>query len=63
MKMNMSPWFEFIAVLLGSIFGAYLAVRVTLARMEEQIKGQGATLVDHAKRIERLEGEYFSKGQ
>jgi hypothetical protein len=27
----LSPWLEFIAVLGGSIFGAYLAVRVELA--------------------------------
>lgn len=59
--MNYQPWFEFIAVLLGSVFGAYLAVRVTLARMEEQIKSHGATLTDHAKRIERLEGEHFGR--
>lgn len=58
--MNYQPWLEFIAVLFGSVFGAYLAVRVTLARMEEQIKGQAEKLNDHAKRIERLEGGYFS---
>lgn len=60
--MNFQPWLEFIAVLLGSVFGAYLAVRVTLARMEEQIKAHGGTLGDHAKRIERLEAEHFSRG-
>lgn len=57
--MNYQPWLEFIAVLFGSIFGAYLAVRVTLARMEEQIKGHTEKLNDHARRIERLESEYF----
>lgn len=60
--MNFQPWLEFIAVLGGSVFGAYLAVRVTLARMEEQIKGQTATLTDHARRIERLESTHFSRG-
>lgn len=58
--MNFQPWLEFIAVLGGSVFGAYLAVRVTLARMEEQIKGQSATLADHTRRIERLESTHFS---
>lgn len=60
--MNFSPWLEFIAVLAGSVFGAYLAVRVTLARMEEKIKAHGDRLDDHTKRIERLEGEHFSRG-
>jgi hypothetical protein len=59
--MNVSPWLEFIAVLSGSIFGAYLAVRVTLARMDEQIKGQRGILIDHASRIERLESEFFGR--
>lgn len=60
--MNFQPWLEFVAVLAGSVFGAYLAVRVTLARMEEQIKAQGGTLNDHAKRIERLEAGHFTRG-
>ena len=60
--MNYQPWLEFVAVLVGSIFGAYLAVRVTLARMEERINSQGLTLADHGKRIERLEAGYFGRG-
>lgn len=43
------------AMLLGSVFGAYLAV----PRIKEQLKAQSARIEDHAKRIERLEGEYF----
>lgn len=60
--MNYQPWLEFIAVLLGSVLGAYLAVRVTLARMDEQIKAQGARLDGHDKRIERLEDAHFRGG-
>lgn len=68
--MNFSPWLEFVAVLAGAIFGSYLAVRVELATIKEQMKAQGEKLSeqikghsvrieDHARRIERLEGEYF----
>lgn len=57
--MNFQPWLEFIAMLLGSIVGAYLAVRVTLARLEERVTAQGEKIADYGKRIERLEGEYF----
>ncbi len=57
--MNYQPWLEFVAVLAGSVFGAYLAVRVTLARMDEQIKAQGDMIKDHGKRIERLEDVHF----
>lgn len=57
--MNFQPWLEFVAVLAGAIFGSYLAVRVELASIKEQIKAQAARIKDHAKRIERLEGEYF----
>ena len=57
--MNFSIGLNFIAMLAGSVFGAYLAVRVTLAKMEEQIKAHTHRLEDHAKRIERLEGKYF----
>lgn len=60
--MNLSPWLDFVAMLIGSVFGAYLAVRVTLARVEERIKAQAAQIEDHARRIERLEGEYFKGG-
>lgn len=56
---NFQPWLEIILVLFGSIFGSYLAVRVELASIKEQIKAQGEKLRDHAKRIERLEDEYF----
>ena len=42
-----------------SIFGSYLAVRVELATIKEQIRAQSETIKDHTKRIERLEGEYF----
>lgn len=59
--MNFSPWLEFIAVLGGSIFGAYLAVRVTLARMEERLKAHDEKLDDHGERINRLEGVHFGR--
>ena len=57
--MNYQPWLEIILVLFGSIFGSYLAVRVELATIKEQIKAQGETIKDHGKRIERLEGVHF----
>jgi hypothetical protein len=57
--MNFQPWLEIILILFGSIFGSYLAVRVELATIKVQIKSQGKTIKDYAKRIERLEGEYF----
>lgn len=57
--MNFQPWLEIILVLFGSIFGSYLAVRVELATIKEQIKAQAETIKDHTKRIERLEDEYF----
>lgn len=59
--MSYQPWLEFIAVLAGSVFGAYLAVRVTLARMEEKLKAQEDKLEDHGERINRLEGVYFGR--
>lgn len=58
-RVNFSPQLNFVAMLLGSVFGAYFAVRLPLTRLEEQIKAQAARIEDHAKRIERLEGEYF----
>lgn len=57
--MNIQPWLEFLAILFGSITGAYLAVRVELARVTEQIKAHAQRIEDHSRRIERLEGEYF----
>ena len=42
-----------------SFFGAYLAVRVELARINEKMKAQDARSDGLEKRIERLEGEYF----
>lgn len=59
---NFQPWFEIIGVIGGSIIGAYLAVRVTLARMEEKLKAHDKQLDDHGERINRLEGVHFSKG-
>jgi hypothetical protein len=56
---NIQPWLEIVLVLFGSIFGSYLAVRVELATIKEQIKSQGATITDHGKRIERLEDVHF----
>lgn len=64
--MNLQPWLEIILVLGGSIFGSYLAVRVELATIKAQIAAQrerfSEQLADHARRIERLEGEYFRMG-
>lgn len=60
--MNYQPWFEFIGVLLGSVFGAYLAVRVTLARMEEKMKSHDEKLKEHGERINRLEAGHFTRG-
>jgi len=56
---NIQPWLEIVLVLFGSIFGSYLAVRVELATIREQIKSQGARLDGHDKRIERLEDHHF----
>lgn len=61
--MNYQPWLEFIAVLLGSIFGAYLAVRVTLARIEEQIKAHEDKIDSHDSRLNRLEASHFTRGR
>lgn len=60
--MNYQPWLEFIAVLGGSVFGAYLAVRVALARMEEKLKAHTEKLKDHGDRINRLEAGHFIRG-
>lgn len=60
--MGYQPWLEFIAVLSGSVFGAYLAVRVTLARVEEKLKSHEDKLKGHDERLNRLEGVHFSKG-
>ena len=38
--------------LLGGAIGAYVGLRVSIARLEEQAK-------NHSKRLDRLEGEYF----
>ena len=57
--MNFQPWLEYIVMAALSFFGAYLAVRVELARINEKMKAQDARLDDHAERIKRLEGEYF----
>jgi len=57
--MNYQPWLEIILVLFGSIFGSYLAVRVELATIKEQIKAQSLRSDGLEKRIERLEGAHF----
>jgi len=39
----------------GGALGAYVGLRVSIARVEEQVK-------NHSKRLDRLEGEYFKQG-
>lgn len=46
----------------GSVFGAYLGVRVAVARLEERSLATDATLRHLLDRIERLEGIYFVRG-
>ncbi len=46
---------NFCVSLAGGAIGAYVGLRVAIARLEEQVKS-------HDKRIDRLEGEYFKMG-
>ena len=43
----------------GSIFGAFLAVRVSLARIDEHIRGVDDRLNRHSNRINRIEDSHF----
>lgn len=46
---------NFFLSLMGGAIGAYVGLRVAIARLEEQVKS-------HDKRLDRLEGEYFKTG-
>lgn len=60
--MNYQPWVEFFVALCGSVVGAYVAVRVTLARIEEKLKSHDDKLKEHGERLNRLEGVHFERG-
>lgn len=46
---------NFFVSLMGGAIGAYVGLRVAIARLEEQVKS-------HDKRLDRLEHEYFKTG-
>lgn len=46
---------NFCVSLAGGAIGAYVGLRVAIARLEEQVKA-------HDKRLDRLEDEYFNAG-
>lgn len=46
---------NFLVSLIGGAVGAYVGLRVAIARLEEQVKS-------HDKRLDRLEHEYFKTG-
>lgn len=53
-------WLLAACSILGSIGGAYLGVKVAVARTEEQIKALANSIRHLEDRVERLEAPHFS---
>jgi hypothetical protein len=47
--------------LIGGGVGAYVGLRVALARLQEQMKAANERLAEHGERLKRLEGVYFDR--
>lgn len=47
--------------LFGGASGAFVGLRVAIARIEERNKAQDEKLSDHGERLKRLESVYFSR--
>lgn len=57
--MNWTPVVAVVVTLVGSFFGAYVALRVSLARFEERLTALNDRLDRHSNRLNRLEDKFI----